>query len=528
MQFDYIIVGAGSAGCVLANRLSENPENKVLLLEAGPKDKSPMIHMPMGVQEVLRSSDYNWHFYTKPESHLNNRVISWPRGRGLGGSSSVNACIYIRGAKRDYDEWAQMGNKGWSYDDVLPYFKKAENAERGDSEYHSTGGPLNVSNRRPDDPVLKRLIHAITQIGLPQNDDFNAGDQLGGGYYDTTTKNGRRASAAVCYLDPVRSRKNLTILTGAVAHRVLMKDGRATGVLFRHGGEIQQAQAGEVILSGGAINSPQLLMLSGIGPAEELNDLGIDVICDLPGVGKNLQDHLDCTLRYKITQPLSGLKYNTPLRRLQVFFQWMLMGKGYGSYVPSPGGGYIKTDPSLEVPDVQLHYVGALLSEDGGGLDPFHGFQLQVCQLRPNSRGEITLASPDPEAHPVITPNSLSDPADLPVLRRGVEIARKICQQPALDDIRGEELWPGPGAPDGSKELDDQIRSNAKTIYHPVSTCKMGSDNMAVVDSDLKVRGLAGLRVVDASIMPTLIGGNTNAPTIMIAEKAADKILARG
>ena len=529
MEYDYIIVGAGSAGCVLANRLSQDRANNVLLLEAGPNDLNPFIHMPMGFLQVLKSKTVNWHYETAPEKKLKDRQLNWPRGKVLGGSSSINAAIYIRGAKNDYDMWQQMGNKNWGYDAVLPYFKKSEKSERDDKEYHGLDGPLRVTGRRADDPVIEGLVKACTQIGLAGNDDFNGDTQEGTGYYDTTLHRGRRASSAKCYLTPVKDRANLHVSTGSLTNRVIFNGTKAIGVEYEKRGRVKKAYAKkEVILSAGAIGSPQILMLSGVGNEEELAEHKIKTVCNLPGVGKNLQDHLSGLVQFRATKPITAVRWMHPLRQLQVFFSWFMFGKGFGSYPIGPGGAFIKTDPSLEVPDIQLIMVNSLTNKEAIDIDKEHGFQVMVAHLNPKSRGEITLNSANPRDYPHINANYLDEPQDLTVLRRGVEIARKIIKQPAMDFIRGEEVWPGAHIADGSAMMDEAIKSTAETVYHPVGTCKMGHDNMAVVDDTLKVHGVKGLRVVDASIMPTLVAGNTNAPTIMIAEKAADMILTDG
>ncbi|MFN3233554.1 MAG: GMC family oxidoreductase [Alphaproteobacteria bacterium] len=526
-EYDFIIVGAGSAGCVLANRLSADPKNRVLLLEAGEKDSSPFIHMPAGLSQLVPKDDHNWYFWTEPQENLFGRELFWPRGKVLGGSSSINGMVYIRGHASDYDHWRQLGCRGWSFEDVLPYFKKSENRERGPDEFHGSGGELNVTSDVMDHPMTKAFVDASVEAGHARAEDFNGATQEGAATYDFNIKDGKRQSAAVAFLHPVMNRDNLTVETGALTTRVLFEDGRAVGVEYRHAQELKTASAGrEVILSGGAINSPQLLLLSGIGPGEQLQHLGIPVVRELPGVGENLQDHLDVLLRWRSLQPISAFSVSRFPKNALTLLRWRLNQTGWGAGAPTPGGAFLRTRPDLERPDIQLHYMNVASAPHG--LEPVkeHGFQVHVCQLRPESRGTISLSSPLPKDHPKIQPNYLSAPGDIDVLRDGVKIVRQLVAQPAFEPHRGEELWPGIEV-DEDYEIDAAIRSSAETLYHPVGTCKMGQDDMAVVDDQLRVHGVPGLRVVDASVMPTLIGGNTNAPTIMIAEKAADMILGK-
>jgi choline dehydrogenase len=531
--YDYIVVGAGSAGCVLANRLSADPATTVCLLEAGPEDSNPFIHMPMGIIWLMMSRKLNWQYYTQPQSRLNDRRLYWPRGKMLGGSSSSNAMCYSRGHPSDYDRWAALGNKGWGYADVLPLFKRSENHERGASEYHGVGGPLNVADLRSPNLLGRVFVDAAVQAGFTENSDFSAARQEGVGPYQVTQKGGERWSVARAYLRPVMGRTNLTVITGARAARIMLEDKRASGVVFvKDGKESEIGAARELILSAGAINSPQLLLLSGIGPQDELQQFGIRAVHHLAGVGKNLQDHLDALIVHKCTKPVSlGVSLRNLPHQLKHLFDYLRWRKGPLTTNSAEAGGFVKSDPRQPIPDLQLHFTPAHL--DGQARDASHaaatmlghGFALHVCQLRPSSRGRITLASADPLADALIEPNYLGDPADMEAMVAGVKLARRILAAPAFDVYRGEEMQPGEHV-QSDHEIEDFIRRKAETIYHPVGTCKMGHDAMAVVDDRLKVHGIDGLRVVDASIMPILIGGNTNAPTVMIAEKAADMILA--
>jgi len=530
-EYDYIVIGAGSAGCVMANRLSADAGNEVLLLEAGKKDSNPWIHIPAGLGQLVPTETVNWFFFTEPQENLNNREMFWPRGKVLGGSSSINGMVYIRGHASDYDHWRQMGNEGWSHEDVLPYFRKSETWEDGATDHHGGEGPLYVTRNRIAHPLTDAFLASASELGYPQTDDFNGAQQEGFSLYDFTTKNGRRMSMAKSFLTPVLGRKNLTVETKALTTRIVIEDGRAVGVQYLKdgaGGQAGEVRARkEVILCGGTVNSPQLLQLSGIGDRNYLAGFGIDLVHHLPGVGHNLQDHLDVILQWQCTQPVTLASNVTPVGSVMAMLKYLATRKGILAQPPTPAGAFIRTDPSLEVPDIQLHFmnIANVAHGLGDGSIEGHSFQVHVCQLRPESRGFVGLKSADPTDTPSIQANYLDADKDLDVLRKGLKITRDLVGSSSFDDLRGDEIWPGSDVTTDD-DLEAAIRQGAETIYHPVGTCKMGHDEMAVVDDRLKVHGLAGLRVVDASVMPTLIGGNTNAPTIMIAEKAADMILA--
>lgn len=531
-EFDYIIVGAGSAGCVLANRLTESGEHSVLLLEAGPKDTSMMIHIPVGYAQTLKDPKINWLFETEPDPGTNDRVHTWPRGKVLGGSSSINGLLYIRGQRQDYDGWAQMGLRGWSYDDLHPYFLKSQNQERSDLNGHGKGGPLNVSDVTERHPVSDAVIEAGKSLGLPHR-DVNGEDQEGVCYYQLTVKNGRRCSAAVAYLNPARKRSNLKIETEALAARVIFEGKKAIGVEYTQNGFTKIAKArAEVILSGGAINSPQLLELSGIGNPDILAEQNIDVISALPGVGENLQDHFVIGNRYRMNPDAPSV--NSQSRGMALVgevFKFLFQRKGLLTLSAAHIAAFVKTRPELATPDVQYHILPATMdmakmTEEGDmQLEKEPGITIAPCQLRPESRGSVHLRSADHQAHPSIRPNYLSDPLDQQTAVAGLRWARKFAEQPALVKFIAHELEPG-DALQSDEELLGYARETGGTIYHPVGTCKMApeGDTMGVVDDQLRVRGVEGLRVVDASVMPRLVSGNTNAPTIAIAEKASDLI----
>jgi choline dehydrogenase len=522
-RFTYIVAGAGAAGCVVANRLSADPANQVLLLEAGPPDRSPLIHMPVGFTK-LTSPKVNWRFETVPQRQLNDRPMYYPQGRTLGGSTSINAMIYIRGHRNDYDGWRDLGNKGWGYEDVLPYFRASENNERFADRFHGTGGPMNVAEQLMHNPLTKAFIRAGQELGLPYNHDFNGAEQDGIGYYDVTQRNARRESTATGYLRPARDRSNLRIVTGATATRVLVQDGRAVGLEYvRRNRRTTVYADGEVIVSGGAVNSPKLLLLSGIGPARELEDVGIDVVHDLPGVGKNLQDHMDVYLT-AVTAPVSYNGEDRPDRALIHGIQYVAFRTGPITACVAEAGAFMRSSEAVASPDIQIHCLPAFVIDHGRQRVKGHGVTINTCHLRPKSIGQVMLRSADPLDRPAIDPNFLDDPYDWDISMTAFERGRDLLATSAFAPLIQREHMPGSDVR-ATAEIRAYIRQWAKTDYHPVGTCKMGDDDMAVVDTDLRVRGLDGLRVVDASIMPTLISGNTQAPSIMIGEKGAAHIL---
>lgn len=518
-MYDYIIVGAGSAGCALANRLTEDSTTTVLLLEAGGPDDIQEIHIPIAFSRLFKSP-IDWAYETEEQPHLHNRRMYWPRGKVLGGSSSINAMVYIRGNRRDYDHWRALGNEGWSYADVLPYFKQAENEERGASEYHGTGGPLNVADLRTLNPLSQAFVEAGIEAGIPLTNDFNGPEQEGVGFYQVTQKQGMRHSAAVGYVHPIMNRPNLTLQTDALATSIIFNGSRAVGVTYVQNGEKREATANkEVIISGGAINSPQLLLLSGIGPADQLKALGIPVVTDLPGVGQNLQDHPAIVVLYASTQPIT-LNHAESAENLQNFVENHM---GPLTSNVAEAGAFVRTQANLPMPDIQYHFTPVYYLNHNFTVPEGDGYTIAPCVLHPKSRGYIALRSSNPEEAPIIQPNYFAEKEDMQALIEGVKIARKIGEARAFSPFRDVETYPGPSV-QSDDEIAAYIRKHVETLYHPVGTCKMGNDSMAVVDAHLRVRGVDGLRVVDASIMPTVVGGNTNAPTIMIAEKAADLI----
>ena len=524
-RFDYIVVGAGSAGCVLANRLSADGRSRVLLLEAGPRDRNLWINVPLGYGKLFDHPTLNWRFATEPEPHLGGRRIPQPRGRVLGGSSSINGLIYARGQAQDFDGWAQAGCTGWSYDDVLPHFRRAEDQERGEDEWHGAGGPLAVSDATGPHPLADAFVDAAVASGLPRNDDFNGATQEGAGYYQTTSRRGRRCSAATAYLKPARGRPNLRIETDAHATRVLFEGRRATGVEWLSGGKTRRAQAdGEVILSAGALASPPLLQLSGVGPGELLRELEVEPILVAPGVGEALQDHLQVRHIFRSTRPTLNDELGSLAGRLAV--GWRYLTRRTGALTVSAGiaGAFLRTDERLASPDMQLLFIPFSTARMGDRLDPFSGFTISCCPLRPESRGRVRAASPDPRAAPAIHCNYLSTPQDERDVVAGLRAIRRITARPSLADVIAEEVTPGP-ARQHDADLLAHARATGSSLYHPTSSARMGVDPLAVVDPRLRVRGIKGLRIADGSILPSVVSGNTNAAIIMVGEKAAAMLL---
>jgi choline dehydrogenase len=525
-NYDYIIVGAGSAGCVLANRLSAGGKYSVLLLEAGPRDNYPWIHVPIGYAKTMFHPVYNWGFYTEPEPGMHNRKIYWPRGRGLGGSSSINGLIFIRGQREDYERWAALGNPGWGWHDVLPYFKKSEDNQRGASEYHGAGGPLAASDIAAKHELTEAFIDGAGELGVARTDDFNGAQQEGAGYYQLTTRNGLRCSTAAGYLKPARKRANLRVETGAFTTQILFDGTRANGVAYRQNETEHTVYAArEVLVCAGGLQSPQLLQLSGVGPAALLQKHGIPVVRDARGVGANLQDHLQVRVMYRCTRPITtNDDLNSWYRSLKIGMQWMFLRSGPLAIGINQGGLFARALPQSATPDIQFHF--GTLSAEMAGARPhdFPGFTMSVCQLRPTSRGSVTIKSRDMADAPAMQPNYLSTELDCATTVEGIKFARRLAATSALAPYVAAEYRPGPDTRSDAEIL-DFARNTGATIFHPVGTCKMGADADAVVDHRLRVRGIAGLRVVDASIMPVLVSGNTNWPVVMIAEKAAAMIL---
>ena len=525
-EFDYVIVGAGSAGCVLANRLTADGRTRVVLLEAGGRDLYPWIHVPVGYFATMHNPRYDWCFRTEPDPGLNGRRIDWPRGRVLGGSSSINGLLYVRGQREDYERWRQMGNRGWGWDDVLPLFRRAENFEGGADDYHGGSGPLSVSGSKLRRPICDAWLEAAVAAGYRRNPDYNGDGQEGVGHFQTTTRNGRRCSTAVGYLNPARNRKNLRVVTHAQVRRIEFEGRRAVGAIYedRGGREVVARCRREVVLSAGAIGSPHLLMLSGIGDGEALTDLGIEPIADSPGVGRNMQDHLQARSVYKCFDATLNDEVNSLFSKMSMAVQYALFREGPMTMAASFVVGFMRTGEHVATPDIQFHIQPWSADSVGKGVHEFSAFTASVCQLRPESRGRISLTSPDPRERPAIHPNYLATETDRRTMVEGVKISRRIAaMEPVAARIRSE-FRPGPevGSDD---EILEWIRNTAVTIYHPTGTCRMGNDVTAVVDDRLNVRGIEGLRVADCSIMPEIVSGNTNAAAIMIGEKASDMIV---
>ena len=527
MEFDFIIVGAGSAGCVLANRLSADGRHKVALFEAGGKDSYPWIHIPVGYFKTMGNPATDWCYRTEPDPGLNGRSLNWPRGKVLGGSSSINGLLYVRGQPQDFDQWRQLGNVGWGWDDVMPLFRRAENWEGRPSEVRGAGGPLNVSESRVTRPVIDAWVDAAEGLGYKRNDDYNGEDQEGVGHFQMTMRNGRRCSSATAFLKTAKGRPNLHVFTGAKTLGLIMEGRRAAGIRVRQGDRVIEARASrEIVLSAGSLGSPHIMMLSGIGAGGALAAHGIDVVHDLAGVGKNLQDHLQARPVYKTTESTINKETRHPLQYVGIALEYALRRSGPMAMAASLGTAFLKTRPELETPDIQFHIQPFSADSPGQGTHPFSAFTASVLQLRPESTGHLELISSSPDDYVAIHPNYLATTTDCDTIVAGVRIARAVCAADPVKSMITEEYAPGPAVDDADDEaILEWVRNTATTIYHPTGTCKMGTDSMAVVDPRLRVHGIDGLRVADASIMPVITSGNTNAPAIMIGEKASDMIL---
>src|ERR1700730_18509995 len=523
LEADFVVVGAGSAGCVMATRLSEDPATRVVLLEAGGEDRNRWIHIPLGYGKTFADASVNWCYEAEPDPGANGRRIFWPRGKVLGGSSSINGMVYIRGQHEDFDLWRQFGNTGWSSTDVLPYFKRAQHQVRGVSEFHSTGGPFSASDTSEHHPICEAFIAGAMELAYERNDDFNGAKQDGVGYHQTTTRNGKRCSTAVGYLRPAMQRRNLQVVTEALSDKILFEGRRAVGVAFNRNGRRYEARAArEIILCGGAVNSPQLLMLSGIGPQEHLAALGIPLVQHLPGVGQSLQDHYSAPLKLKCRVPITlNDVMQSNVKKLKVGLEYYQLRKGPLAMCSSPAALFARTRPELASPDVKLSVQPFSADRPQDGLHPWSGFSMIAYQLRPDSRGQITLKSANPADPPAVYPNYLTAETDQRTIVAGLKLCRQLLATPHLSRFTEAEFLPG-AAVQNDEELLDFARRRGGTVFHPTSTCKMGIDAMAVVDPELRVRGVTGLRVADASVMPTVVSGNTNAAAIMIGERCAD------
>jgi choline dehydrogenase len=522
IEADFVVVGAGSAGCAVAARLSEDAATRVVLLEAGGEDNNRWIHIPLGFGKTFADPKVNWCYQTEPDPGAADRRVFWPRGKVLGGSSSINGMVYIRGQAEDFDHWRQLGNAGWSFEDVLPYFRRSEHQVRGADTFHGVGGPLCVSDVAQH-PICEAFIKSATELGFPRNDDFNGASQNGVGYHQTTTRNGRRCSTAVGYLRPALQRANLRVITGALTEKILIEGRRAIGVSFRRDGRLCTALAErEVVLCGGAVNSPQLLMLSGIGPQPHLAEFGIPFVHHLPGVGQSLQDHYSAPIKLRCKLPITVNDVMlSNMRKLKAGLEYYMFHRGPLSMISSPAALFARTRPELASPDIKCSISPFSAERPQDGLHRFSGFTTIAYQLRPESRGEIKLKSPDPFDAPAVHPNYLATETDQRTIVAGLKLIRRILTHPHMQSFIESEFQPGL-AIESDGQLLDYARRRGGTVYHPTSTCKMGSDPLAVVDAELRVHGIGGLRVADASIMPTVVSGNTNAATIMIGEKLAD------